>query len=107
MLDTLYINVDGKDLEVPSGISVAAAVLGHRHGANAFHHNTMDGSGRSPYCLMGVCFECMMEIDNIPNVQSCLITVREGMRVKRQTKCEPLIARNNTEVAISEEKNND
>ena len=39
---------------------------------------------RGPFCLMGVCFECLMEIDGIPNKQACLTTVREGMRVKRQ-----------------------
>ena len=33
---------------------------------------------------MGVCFECLMEIDGVPNTQACLTTVREGMRVKRQ-----------------------
>ncbi|WP_419525505.1 2Fe-2S iron-sulfur cluster-binding protein [Bilophila wadsworthia] len=33
---------------------------------------------------MGVCFECLMEIDGEPDVQSCLVTVREGMVVRRQ-----------------------
>ena len=44
-------------------------------------HITFDGQ---PYCLMGVCFECLMEIDGEPDVQSCLVTVREGMVVRRQ-----------------------
>lgn len=77
------INVDGEDMLVPAGISVAAAVLGHKHERHAFH-NGRDGGPRSPYCLMGVCFECMLEIDGVKNVQSCLVTVREGMTVKRQ-----------------------
>ena len=34
---------------------------------------------------MGVCFECLLEIDGQPNQQSCLIPVKEGMRVRRQT----------------------
>lgn len=41
--------------------------------------------GRGPYCHMGVCYECLMEIDGVPNQQSCLIPVREGMSVKRQS----------------------
>ncbi len=81
------INVDGEDMLVPEGISVAAAVLGHKHEKRVFH-NAKDGSPRAPYCLMGVCFECMMEIDGTENVQSCLVPVREGMVVKRQYKAD-------------------
>ena len=89
MSDKIKIYVDGNIMEVPAGVSVAAAILGHDHSNDAFHHNSMDGSSRAPYCLMGVCFECMMEIDGEPNVQSCLTTVREGMKIKRQSQSEP------------------
>lgn len=85
MADYVKINVDGVDIEVPASISVAAAVLGHKHEKSAFH-NAKDGSPRAPYCLMGVCFECMMEIDGVKNVQSCLVPVRDGMVVRRQYK---------------------
>jgi NADH dehydrogenase/NADH:ubiquinone oxidoreductase subunit G len=34
--------------------------------------------------MMGVCFECLVEIDDIPARQSCLITVQEGMVIRRQ-----------------------
>jgi len=33
---------------------------------------------------MGVCFECLIEIDGMPNRQACLTPVREGMVVRRQ-----------------------
>ena len=39
------------------------------------------GQPRAPYCLMGVCFECLVEIDNIPNCQACMVTVRPGVSV--------------------------
>ena len=83
---TVSIVVDGRSLEVPAGISVAAAVLGHDHegpGVRACARNSVDGSGRAPYCLMGVCFECLMEIDGVPNVQACLVPVAEGMVIRR------------------------
>lgn len=82
-LDTVTIFFEGKSLTVPAGISVAAAVLGPGHAGHTGKNPVM-GDNRAPVCLMGVCFECMMEIDGIPNQQSCLITVREGMKVKRQ-----------------------
>ncbi len=93
MSDSVTITVDNIKIQVPKGISVAAAVLGHSHVANErpddkeshtiFHNNSMSAEPRSPYCLMGVCFECMLEIDGVENVQSCLVEVKEGMTVKR------------------------
>lgn len=81
--ETVTIMFDGKAVTVPAGISVAAAVLGHSHPGETYT-NPVDGSPRAPYCLMGVCFECMMEINGEPNVQSCLVAVQEGMVVRRQ-----------------------
>lgn len=84
---TVTIVVDGRPLEVPAGISVAAAVLGHGHGepgVRPLGRNPVSGEARAPYCLMGVCFECLMEIDGVPNVQSCLVPVAEGMVIRRQ-----------------------
>ena len=79
------ITFDGKSLTVPEGISVAAALLGHAHCSKTYMH-PVAGDPRAPYCLMGVCFECLMEIDGEADVQSCLVTVREGMIVRRQLK---------------------
>jgi hypothetical protein len=34
--------------------------------------------------MMGVCFECLVEIDGVPARQSCIVTVQDGMQVRRQ-----------------------
>ena len=34
--------------------------------------------------MMGVCFECVMEIDGVLNRQACQVQVSEGMRIRRQ-----------------------
>lgn len=80
---TVCISVNGEHKQVPAGISVAAAVLGHTHTGHT-GVNAVDGSPRAPYCLMGVCFECLMEINGEADVQSCLVTVREGMIIQSQ-----------------------
>lgn len=80
---TVHIIVNGTSVEVPEGVSVAAAVLGHSHERHFYEHS-LDGSKRSPWCLMGVCFECMLEINGRPNVQSCMVQVAEGMVVNTQ-----------------------
>ena len=42
------------------------------------------GEPRAPLCLMGVCFDCLVEVDGRQNVQSCMVDVREGMNVGLQ-----------------------
>ncbi len=80
---TIRFNFEGQEMEVPAGISVAAAVMGHVHAGHTCQH-PVDHSNRAPYCLMGVCFECLMEINGKADVQSCLVGIEEGMTVKRQ-----------------------
>ncbi len=77
------ITVDDKQITVPEGIPVASAVMGYAHGGKTYTHPITE-EPRAPYCLMGVCFECLMEIDGKADVQSCLVAVHEGMIVRRQ-----------------------
>jgi len=80
--DTVTIEFNGAPLQVPAQCSVAAALLAS--GVTRFRNSPVSGEPRAPYCMMGVCFECLMEIDGQPSRQSCLVTVREGMRVRTQ-----------------------
>jgi class 3 adenylate cyclase len=61
--------------------TAAAAVLLH---GSTCRTTPVSGSARAPYCMMGVCFDCLMEIDGTPNRQACLTPVAEGMRINRQ-----------------------
>ena len=80
---TVTITIEGREVAVPAGVTVAAAVLGP--GKLSYTRTTpVSGSPRAPYCAMGVCFECLMEIDGVPNRQSCMVEVRDGMTVFRQ-----------------------
>ena len=76
------ITFEGAQMVVPEGISVAAALL--TGGARDFRSSIVGNAPRAPYCMMGVCFECLVEIDGTPARQSCLIPVRDGMQIKRQ-----------------------
>src|SRR5690625_4903396 len=73
------ITVNGQARTVMSSMSVAAALLVSE--PMAIRNNLADGSPRGPYCLMGVCFECLAEINDVPNVQSCMVKVTDGMQV--------------------------
>jgi sarcosine oxidase subunit alpha len=78
MSRTLSILVDGRLLEVPEGITVAAALL--NAGEDAFR-DSVSGTPRGPLCGMGICFECRVTIDGAPGRRACLETVLAGMRV--------------------------
>lgn len=78
----LNISFNGQTRRVPVGVSVAAALLGT--GEMRLRASPVSGAPRGPYCMMGVCFECLVEIDGVPNRQGCLITVREGMQIRSQ-----------------------
>src|SRR5262249_3637287 len=78
----LTISVDGRQVEARAGDTVAATLLA----AGFAHCRTTPVSGvpRAPYCMMGVCFECLVTVDGVGNRQACLLPVREGMCVETQ-----------------------
>lgn len=73
---------EGRDIDGRSGDSVAAALLSA--GVTDLRATPVSGALRAPYCMMGVCFDCLIEIDGIGNRQACLTPIAEGMRVRRQ-----------------------
>ena len=80
--DFVTVAINGREAKVPAGISVAAAVLLNYDGPT--RTTPVSGSGRAPYCMMGVCFECLMKIDGVANRQACMVAVADGMRIERQ-----------------------
>jgi predicted molibdopterin-dependent oxidoreductase YjgC len=73
---------DGRTLSAPQGASIAAALLAG--GIETCRRTPVSGSPRAPYCMMGVCFECLVVVDGIGNRQGCMIPVADGMVVETQ-----------------------
>jgi predicted molibdopterin-dependent oxidoreductase YjgC len=76
--ETLVIDIDGQPCTVGVNWSVAAALVAHGH---IVCHRNAAGQARGPFCLSGVCFECLVRIDGIPGRQACLTPVAPGMKV--------------------------
>ncbi len=76
------ITVDGRPVTARAGETVAAALLAH--GLKACRTTAISGAPRGPYCMMGVCFDCLVTVDGVGNRQGCLTLVREGMAVETQ-----------------------
>jgi predicted molibdopterin-dependent oxidoreductase YjgC len=79
---TIAVEVEGRTVRVPEGASAAAAVL--LAGLPSLRDTPVAGSQRAPYCMMGVCFDCLAEIDGVANRRSCMTAARSGMRIRRQ-----------------------
>lgn len=77
-----HIEVDGQRVAAREGEPLAAALL--KAAIVPIRHSVVSGAPRAPLCMMGVCFECLVEVDGVPNVQACMTPVRAGMSVRRQ-----------------------
>ena len=78
--ETVSVQVDGAPVRMARQASLAAGLLAA--GITAVRRSPVGGAPRAPYCMMGVCFECLVEVDGMPNQQACLVVPREGMRVR-------------------------
>ncbi|NUB45902.1 (2Fe-2S)-binding protein [Fertoebacter nigrum] len=76
------VTVDGLPVQVHPGDSVAVAVL--CAGGKPYRRAVLGDAPRAPYCMMGACFECLVQVDGVPNRQGCLVPARPGMRIVRQ-----------------------
>jgi predicted molibdopterin-dependent oxidoreductase YjgC len=74
--------VDGVSVRARAGDTVSAALLAS--GLDARRATAVSGAPRLPYCMMGVCFDCLVTIDGVGNRQGCLVPVSPGMRIEVQ-----------------------
>jgi predicted molibdopterin-dependent oxidoreductase YjgC len=80
--ELVEIEFDGAAVSVPAGISLAAVI--YYLDAIPARRTLLSDSPRAPFCMMGVCFECLLEIDGVDNQRACQVEVKAGMRVRRQ-----------------------
>src|ERR1700747_2127017 len=78
----LTIYVEGIAVKAREGDSVSAALLAS--GLDVRRTTAVSGARRLPYCMMGVCFDCLVTINGVGSRQGCLVPVTEGMQVKIQ-----------------------
>ena len=72
---------EGKELKARAGEPIMSALIAA--GVKVFRY-TKKGSPRRIFCGIGRCTDCVMIVDGIPGVRTCVTEVREGMKVERQ-----------------------
>lgn len=72
------VRVDGRAVAMRSGANLAAGLLAA--GVLPFRHTPVSGAPRGPYCMMGVCFDCLVEVGGVTR-QACMMEAREGLEI--------------------------
>lgn len=76
---TFIIHFDSRPITARQDETVAACLL--RAGVPSFRRTPVSGAPRLPYCMIGNCFDCLVEIDGHGSRQACLVHVQDGMRI--------------------------
>jgi D-hydroxyproline dehydrogenase subunit gamma len=79
--EIVQLTFEGQRVKAPVGATVGAALLAA--GIVGFGVRPVSGAPRGAFCMMGTCFECMVEIDGVANRQACMELVREGQQIRR------------------------
>lgn len=77
---TIYL--DGKPMKAFESETVAAAL--YANGLREFSKSIKYRRPRGFFCAIGRCSSCMMEVDGVPNVRTCIVMAKDGMQIKRQ-----------------------
>ncbi|MDP9119493.1 MAG: (2Fe-2S)-binding protein, partial [Actinomycetota bacterium] len=69
-------------IPVEDGDTIASAL--YRGGIRTFSRSLKYHRRRSLFCGTGDCPNCLVTVDGVPGVRSCLTPARDGMQVRRE-----------------------
>jgi len=72
---------NSKPYMAKQGDNISAALVVNNIPFNRKTHGNQ--TARSSFCHMGVCFECLVQIDGISGIQACKTQLSEGMEIKQ------------------------
>lgn len=78
---SVSVQVDGRPVTAHVGETVATVLFAEGIVSTRV---TTGGAPRGVFCGMGVCFDCLVVVDGVPNTRACMTWVREGMDIRRQ-----------------------
>ena len=79
-----WVNIffDGKKLKAIKGETIAASLSAN--GIYKFRTTSRFKKPRGIFCGIGRCTDCVMIVDGIPGVRTCVTAVEEGMKIFTQ-----------------------
>jgi predicted molibdopterin-dependent oxidoreductase YjgC len=73
---------DGRPVAFTQGQTVGAALWAD--GVRSWRRTRFGGRPRGLFCGIGVCFDCLVEVDGRPDQRACLVPARPGAVVRTQ-----------------------
>ena len=77
---SIEVVVNGRKVRAFEGELVSTVLLAE--GISVFGRKDKSGRPAGLYCGMGICYECLVTIDGIPNIRACQTCVIEDMTIE-------------------------
>ncbi|MET4061694.1 putative molibdopterin-dependent oxidoreductase YjgC [Arthrobacter sp. UYP6] len=74
---------NGRQIPFAPGQTVGAALVAN--GIQSWRETRHEGRPRGLFCGIGVCFDCLVSVDGMPNQRACLVEAADGMQVSSST----------------------
>jgi len=78
----IYFTFNGQKIEAYKGETIAAAL--HAAGIKVLKRSITHERPRGFFCAIGKCASCMMNVNGVPNVKTCVTLSEDGMVVESQ-----------------------
>jgi len=85
------ITFNGREVRAYEGEPIAVAL--HAEGVRVLAHSLKHYRPRGFFCAIGKCSSCLMRVNGVPNVKTCVTPVEDGMVVETQREHKPLLVR--------------
>ncbi|MBO3745419.1 (2Fe-2S)-binding protein [Streptosporangiaceae bacterium NEAU-GS5] len=76
---TYTMTFEGRPVRAEPGQSVAAALVAS--GVVSWRVTRGQGRPRGLFCGIGLCHDCLITIDGVPDQRACVVPARDGMRL--------------------------
>jgi predicted molibdopterin-dependent oxidoreductase YjgC len=79
---SFQVTFDGTPLDALNGQTIAAVLWSA--GITAWRTTRVDARPRGVFCGIGVCFDCLVTVNGVPNQRACLVPARPGDAITTQ-----------------------
>ena len=76
------IEVDGQKVIAYEGESIAGVLFAIKR--RILRRTQKLNMPRGVFCGIGICHDCLMVVDGVPNIRACITLVKEGMKIETQ-----------------------
>ncbi len=77
----IEVTLNGNKIKGFEGETVATLMMAENMVAM---RTTTEGQPRGIYCGMGVCFDCLVVVDDVANTRACMTWLKPGMKIETQ-----------------------